>query len=855
MRPAIYLGAAIGTGLLTLAALVFSASNDAGSAVAVPVTPAETPVTASITANGAGSAAGYDEKGFYAAASHLSASERVGREIWYKATAGDARFHAYTLPQRIGVYIDWYRVLNAKERDDRFRAWGLMNDPGCCTPGSPGCPAKTLEETYGFDWCPGDEQLLKFVGREGYRDPACDLTDAPLAADDPHGPKDQRQSSCDLAFGTSSGALGFRKFPNPRFDAEAWKKLNGSLASWEGWRQRLPRQSPAGKISQVGDDSIEPPFLFGQACGACHIAFDPLNPPKDSAHPRWENIKGVQGNQYLRISEIFGSGLPTNTLEYQVFLHARPGTTDTSAIPTDQINNPGTMNAIINFKQRPTFANEQVVKWRKATACAKDAPESACWCEPGREHKCWERSEKTETVHHILKGGEDSIGIHEAVQRVYFNIGSCAESTWVNHLTDMRQLDPQARNFGQTPFDIGQARRDCPNMRAIEDRLPNIVGFLLSKETDATDLAVARENERKQKNPNARYGEHELVADLEKEFGKGAVTRGQQVFAAICARCHSSIPEAVGGPFKNRDFRAIDPKTGLRADWMGSDVAIKVTEVGTYRCRALHSNHMTGHVYQEYGSETLRSRPSDPNVREDASGGRGYYRAISLLSLWAHAPFMHNNAVGPEICGHPADKANEFDRPRYVDVNGQLLPPGKQPACWTYDPSVDGRFKLYKESMRELLNPETRGTKVTVFNEDVTIDLGPKLWDGDGERELVGLSVTIPAGTKAGGLGNFLHKRFIDDLVAARLHPADLEARLVKQLGEQEGKEVAALLRRTSEEVLKNPTKLVDIVKRERKLIDIYSTCTDTVENGGHTFGQDLPAADKKALTAFLATL
>ena len=58
--------------------------------------------------------------------------------------------------QRIGVLIDWYRVLNSKERDDRFRAWGVINDPGCCVPGSEGCPAKSAEDTFGFDWCPGD---------------------------------------------------------------------------------------------------------------------------------------------------------------------------------------------------------------------------------------------------------------------------------------------------------------------------------------------------------------------------------------------------------------------------------------------------------------------------------------------------------------------------------------------------------------------------------------------------------------------------------------------------------------------------------------------------------------------------
>ena len=34
-----------------------------------------------------------------------------------------------------------------------------------------------------------------------------------------------------------------------------------------------------------------------------------------------------------------------------------------------------------------------------------------------------------------------------------------------------------------------------------------------------------------------------------------------------------------------------------------------------------------------------------------------------------------------------------------------------------------------------------------------------------------------------------------------------------------------------------------------------YATCLDVVENGGHRFGEDLSEADKKAVTAFLATL
>ena len=303
----------------------------------------------------------------------MNASERAGREIWYKATAGNSRFHTYTFQQRVGVLIDWFRVLDSRERDDRFRAWGIINDPGCCTPGSEGCPAKSLEETYGFDWCPGDAELLSYVGREGYRDPACDFKDAPAdAADVHHRTGDQRQSACDLAFGTSTGALGFRKFPNPRFNRQRWVAVNGGGANWKGVSAKLsddPANSDS-EVSHLADASIEPPFLIGITCGSCHIAFDPLNPPADPARPEWENLKGAVGNQYTRISEILASGMSPATLEFQVFAHARPGTSDTSAVPTDQINNPGTINAIINTERRPTFTNEVVSKWRKVGECA-----------------------------------------------------------------------------------------------------------------------------------------------------------------------------------------------------------------------------------------------------------------------------------------------------------------------------------------------------------------------------------------------------------------------------------------------------------------------------------------------------
>ncbi|MBI3546316.1 MAG: cytochrome c [Gammaproteobacteria bacterium] len=768
--------------------------------------------------------------------SGLTPSERAGREIWFKASAGNDRFHTYVFQQRVGVLIDWYRVLNSGARDQRFATWGLINDPGCCTPGSKNCPAKSSEETFGFDWCPGDEELLKFVGKRGYRDPACDFKDAPVDANDAHGPTDKRQSSCDLAFGTSTGALGLRKFPNPKFDAASWQKLNGKLGSWEGFNRRVSSNEALSdsQVSRLADSSVEPPFLIGMACGACHIAFDPLRPPKDPAHPQWENIRGAIGNQYLRMSEIMVSGMSKNSLEWQTFAHARPGTTDTSAVPNDQVSNAGTINALVNVRQRPMFTDEVVNKWRAVATCKVDKD---CWCE--KEGKCWLKSTQKEAVHHILKDGSDSIGAREALQRVYINIGSCSEQCWVNHLTDLRQLDPEQRNFGQTPFNIGQCRRDCPNFRAIEDRLGDVFNFLLSREAQATDLYRAR----------GLKNVAELNAQLDKEFGKGKVARGQAVYAENCARCHSSQ----AAPFQGRDFLQVSADSGLRSDWLGNDQAVAASEIGTSPCRALHSNHMAGHVWQEYASETYRTRPADANLMDRNGGGRGYYRNVSLVNVWAHAPFMHNNSVGPEICGQQ-DSKNQFYRSPYLDDQGKPLKDA--PACMAYDPSVPGRYKLYKASMMDLLNPKSRIPKVTRLDEPIRLDVGPRYWDGERESKLANFMLEIPAGVDAGMLGSLQHKELFRDLVLSKTDSAKLKARLTERVGAKAADEAAAMISEMADEVLRNPKQIISVAgKRLSTLIALYSSCREQVENAGHPFGENLSPEDKQALIAFMATL
>lgn len=730
--------------------------------------------------------------------------EKRGREIWFKATGGNGRFHAYVIPQRVGDRImDFGRMFSGDSRATRFDDWGLINEPGCCKPGSKGCPATDPKQTYGFDWCPGDDELLKYVGKKDqvYRDPACDFD-----------PRPGLQSSCDLKFGTSAGAVGFRKFPNPRFDAQKWANLTGGLDSWKNYSKNS--EGKESDKSRMGDASIEPPFLVGIACASCHASFDPTRPPKDQNHPTWNNIGGLVGAQYMYSSQVFGAGFSPHSLEWQILTNARPGTVDTSAVPNDFVNNPGTMNAIINFTKRPTktFPEERVNAWRVVSSCSPGAVGTDnCSCNE-QGGRCYEKSEKTENVLHILKGGEDSIGPQNAILRVHFNIGVCAEQCWINHLTDLRVLDPSQRNYGQTPFDIGQCRKDCGAYRALEDRIEDELAFVLSGRP--YDLHKAK-----------GITKEELEKEIEGRFKMpGAVARGRAVFAKECATCHSSIPNQTG----QSDFLATD-ENGVRNNWMGNDARTPATSVGTYQCRSLHSNHMKGHVWQDYASETYRELPEVKGMAGEASGGRGYYRNISLLSVWAFAPFMHNNAVGPEVCAsHPTTP--DFR------LYGTGIECKKENH---FDSSVDGRLKLFEASMEALLNPENRGEKITRTTEDVEIPLGIML-------NKKSYRIVIPKGIRVSRIGSFRHK----DLVA------NLRKYIVGESDKVSDERVRVVFKSLKDSLMN--TKDGRIVISEdmlAKLGEVYSNCNDLDENKGHEFGKGLSSEDKKALTAFMETL
>lgn len=803
-------------------------------------------------------------------------SARAGQEVWMKATAGNTRFHTYTYQQKVGVLIDWYRVMKTDERyGNRFPRWGLMNDPDCCVPGTGECTKKfgreiRPEETFGFDYCPGDDELLKFVGKAGYQDPACRFVDADgqtaQTRNDPNSVL--TKTACGLEFGTSSGIVGFRKIPNPRFDAKAWAALGGGFKAYEKMT----------KEKMWNDHSVEPPFRLGMACAACHVGFNPTNPPADPKRPQWANMLPAIGNIYARVSEIMGSGMPETSLEWQAFTNTRPGTVDTSAVPNDYVNNPGTFNALFNVARRPTFTHKASKIWDFAN------------------HKYVDEQRTYTNIMNILKGGEDSVGPAGAVQRVYLNIGVCSEECWTSHFSDNFEMVPSQRGYGQTPFNSQQCRANCPNYNSIEARVGDVYNFFLTlRPNDLKDARFALKDGNATTNVKPNGSPSELKQQVDAHYAKlgvaNAVDTGKALFAQNCAQCHSSdyshkgqlkqfSPTAgdVDG-YKKRDYYQTHPEDpSLRLDFLSNDLVSEFTTIGTYKCRSYHSNHMKGHIWDEYGSDTLHTeirkpasavfegrdygngiaklgqaagRPSNVSYEkyETVEFGPGYYRNVPLINAWAHAPFLHNNSVGPELCGDftGASSKDNFCRNSYVDnKNGTM----------NFAPSIEGRIEVYQQSMRQLLTPSAqRPRKHSVTAGPVIIPLGSHV------------TFEVPKGISITLLGSFRHKDFVADLYEAANKGISGDVSPVIKLINPK---ILDLFREGAVN-LSQSRKIVADPKVVEQVLMAYGNCIATYdpstgkqsssaegvisENWGHDFGVGLKDNEKKALEAFILTL
>ncbi len=660
-----------------------------------------------------------DHYGYY-----LTAQQQQGACTWYLWTGGDP-LRTSGAPENARGNSRFWRMAEKK-------LWTLSN---------------LLElpiDVNLMDYITGTPREQRFAKLGVINDPGCKKATQP----DAYG---LMLDVCEDPY--SSGIMGLRLFPNPDFDAKKWDA-----------QKYLHR-----------DSRIEPPYLAGLTCGLCHIAFNPDNPPADPENPQWANLAPAFGNQYLREGEMFKGRLTPSSFLYWVYDTQPAGTSDTSRLSTDFINNPNAINSI----------------WYILSARPKHAEVM--------------NDGSTQEVPHILKDGSDSIGPAYAALRVYINIGSCPdyryslEDTFTGILRPLPLFPAPAVPTAQHPFDLNKAQRECVDWQLTSARMTNAANFL-----DAVQPYPLK---------SAQGGTAYMTAT------PAVLNMGKRAFAENCARCHSSkVPDEVkngldkhseaakaawvrlvmSGDFLDKNFLSDDDRYPL----VSSDPRF---EIATNANRALGTNPIEGHLWQNFSSRTFKELPPPgtmamPNPFDEKDPisfpitHGGYYRTPSLINIWATAPFFENNTLG----------------------------------TFTGDPSVKGRITAYNDAAEKLLWPEKRAGKKTI-----------KVTGTDSVLQIRDIKIRVPAGTPVDLLANInIYKAIQAPEIIAELNRLlsnpELLVRLVHAL-ENNG-QYDSELRKLVPELLR------------------LSQAPDLIEDHGHTFGANLPDEQKRALIEYMKT-
>lgn len=522
----------------------------------------------------------------------LTEEEIQGRVLWNLWSGDNGGFWNWLVQHGFGT-ADLLKIV-ASPRDQRFQTYGVINQPGYTRPSTP-----------------DQNGLFIDVPREAKYD-----FDSRIDA---------------YTYGRSSGVMGLRLFPNPRFDPAKWK-------ADEYWKNPNYYNNP----------KLERPYVVGMSCSFCHVGPDPVNPPSDPNEPEYANLSDYVGQHYLKVWEVFGHDLDESNFVKQLLRSNPAGTLDTSFIATDYLNNPGTMNGVYQIKGRLAVAHPEKVTG--GAAALKNLRLD---------------SQGNEVTPRVLKEGADSVGFNAALSRVHLNIGEYWEQ-WIHHFNPLTGIKKQ------TPFRVKDAQRLSPHWNWSESHSPALAAYF---------LRVAQPH----KLADAPGGKKYLAASGE------TLDRGKRVFAQSCAACHSSKQPPAGVDPMSPDGRAWFEQAVMSPDflddnYLGSEVRYPITLIKTNATRAVARNAMRGQIWDNFSSETYKSLGSvgsiqvwDPFTGENKpwqvpAGGRGYYRPPSLISLWASAPFLHHNALGKHVHGVSVDERMEaFD-----DAVAKLLWPEKR---------------------------------------------------------------------------------------------------------------------------------------------------------------------------------
>jgi hypothetical protein len=220
---------------------------------------------------------------------------------------------------------------------------------------------------------------------------------------------------------------------------------------------------------------------------------------------------------------------------------------------------------------------------------------------------------------------------------------------------------------------------------------------------------------------------------------------------------------------------------------------------------------------------------------------------------------MHNNAIGPEICGKTTvNEKDDLDFNENLYVTKEGTPLDGAPPCRAFDASVEGRYRLYVDSMRDMLNPAQRIPKMHLLSADVVIPVAPKIEDSKIAQALgISLSIKFPKGKPALDIASLRFKDLIQDMVLVLRGEQRFTAKYQTLLDQARRDELQAGLKRMHGEMLKAAGKdYFEVTDEARTFIQkFYSNTLERIENNGHRFGESLSDQDKDALIAFVATL
>lgn len=540
--------------------------------------------------------------------------------------------------------------------------------------------------SYGFmdllklcDFAPGDKWGGKRFGPAGLCiEPGTKLPDKPdqfglylRVLEDPNAPRPRPD-----VYGYSSGIVSLRLFPNPNFDAKA-------RAHWDAERYRNDPQ-------YYNDPKLVRPYRVGMACAFCHASPHPLNPPLDVEAPKWANLSSNIGAQYFRTRSVFGNLLTEDNFVYHLLDSQPPGTIDTSLVASDNINNPNTMNGIwdvgarldrsgLSVHRDPAYAAAYAARYGHNLFEQVSADSAAMPVLLAGAPDAWANPRP---VPHVLLEGADSVGAWGALARVYLNVGTFSER-WITLHNPLVGFRPQQ------PFKLADLEANSVYWQANKQRVEYLAKFFL-KASAPMRLRDAPGGKAYVKGEGVPW-EPELAP-------------GRKVFAEHCIICHSSKqptglaglpkgPEAIPGDqllnqlqdpgYRQWALAEVEKQDFWENNFLSSEVRVPVTVIKTEASRSLGSNSIAGHIWEDFSSDTYKQLPSvgritywNPFTQKDEqwtapAGGRGYYRPASLISMWATAPYLHNNSVG----------------------------------LFNNDPSVKGRMEAFADGIRRLLTP------------------------------------------------------------------------------------------------------------------------------------------------------